>query len=378
MPTPPSKKHDLGFPIFAVAFGPKKPRLIVGGGGGATRAGIKNSLIIYDLDEHTLDLKELAEHQFDKQDDGCMSIGVNSREKILAAAVNSPEADVKAGKNQNLRVLLLKGDKLYSHKTLKTIDRLDTSAYQKVTRFSPNGKLLLTGTTEGKLNVWTYPELKEAMPAYDHEDDIVDADFDPAGQLIVSVSNKKLFVRNAMTGATIFSREDPELEKNRKAEFRAARFGVRESEGHLFVVTNIRSTPKKCYVSKWAVGKEERDWDRKKFRLVANACVTAFNISDDGKLLAIGAADMSVSILGSGSLNSLLRVNNVHGFPVTSLAFSPGGHSLVTGSADACVTVIRVPQTKGSGWSWFTWLIVLALLVALVWYLLQLGEEQDL
>ena len=46
-PTMPQKlkKHDLSFPIFAVAFGPKKARLIVAGGGGATRAGIKNTLV---------------------------------------------------------------------------------------------------------------------------------------------------------------------------------------------------------------------------------------------------------------------------------------------------------------------------------------------
>jgi len=39
------KKSEIGFPVFAVAFAPKKQRLFVGGGGGANNSGVKNSLV---------------------------------------------------------------------------------------------------------------------------------------------------------------------------------------------------------------------------------------------------------------------------------------------------------------------------------------------
>jgi hypothetical protein len=40
-----TKSHTMGFPVFALAFAPKKPRLVVGGGGGASKSGVKNSLV---------------------------------------------------------------------------------------------------------------------------------------------------------------------------------------------------------------------------------------------------------------------------------------------------------------------------------------------
>lgn len=36
----------MGFPVFTVAFTPVGNSLLVGGGGGATKAGVKNTVVI--------------------------------------------------------------------------------------------------------------------------------------------------------------------------------------------------------------------------------------------------------------------------------------------------------------------------------------------
>jgi prolactin regulatory element-binding protein len=64
----------LGFPVFCVGFLPNG-RLLVGGGGGATKAGVKNALVLLD----TLTGDTLQEYLFSKQDDGCMSLAIHPK-----------------------------------------------------------------------------------------------------------------------------------------------------------------------------------------------------------------------------------------------------------------------------------------------------------
>lgn len=113
-----SKTLSLGFPVFCLAFSPHKPRLIVGGGGGATKAGVKNTVLLFLLDEHAEKSIRLAEQEFSKLDDGCMSVAVhpivcfliNFQDKILAVGVNSPESVIKAGANCNCRIFSWQND----------------------------------------------------------------------------------------------------------------------------------------------------------------------------------------------------------------------------------------------------------------------------
>ena len=68
------QKHVLGWPIFTIASTPDN-QVLIGGGGGATKAGVKNAVILC----NTPGLEEVAEHVFTKQDDGCMSLGVHPK-----------------------------------------------------------------------------------------------------------------------------------------------------------------------------------------------------------------------------------------------------------------------------------------------------------
>jgi hypothetical protein len=45
MKSPPTHSLTTGFPVFAIAFAPKKPRLVIGGGGGASKSGVKNTVV---------------------------------------------------------------------------------------------------------------------------------------------------------------------------------------------------------------------------------------------------------------------------------------------------------------------------------------------
>lgn len=68
--------QTLGFPVFCLGFSPNG-KLLLGGGGGATKAGVKNTCQLYTLDESTGSLSLVAEQEFSKADDGCMSLAVH-------------------------------------------------------------------------------------------------------------------------------------------------------------------------------------------------------------------------------------------------------------------------------------------------------------
>ncbi len=69
--------HTLGFPVFCLAFTPSRSRLLIGGGGGATKAGVKNALLYFDVNESQGGLEPLGELLFSKLEDGCMSVAVH-------------------------------------------------------------------------------------------------------------------------------------------------------------------------------------------------------------------------------------------------------------------------------------------------------------
>jgi hypothetical protein len=71
--------EKLGFPVFCITFLPNQSTCVVGGGGGATKAGVKNTILLFQIDEQKGIIKQIAEHLFSKVDDGCMSVGIHPK-----------------------------------------------------------------------------------------------------------------------------------------------------------------------------------------------------------------------------------------------------------------------------------------------------------
>ncbi|KAI8819111.1 WD40-repeat-containing domain protein [Fimicolochytrium jonesii] len=339
---PPRKKTTLGFPVFAVTWTPSRHRVTIGGGGGPTKAGVKNAMILYDVDPNTLDVKPVTEQLFGKKDDGCMSIAVHPKEKAFVAGVNSPEEQMKAGQNENCRVFFLRNEVFTAKGAHKTLDSTDPFFHQKISRFTEDGKILVTGNTDGKLSIWTWPDFKPAIPPIDHKGEIVDADFSPDGKQLVSVTATICYVTDVSNAKTLWSIEKPVMKKTIKSEFRASRFGVRTSEGYLFLVINAKDR-KRAFICKWQV----KGWKLHRQKGIGSKPVTAFTISKTGALLAFGAADLSVNVISAKGLQTIYRIPNVHDFPLTALDFDPTGQILVSGSADGTVHVALVPPASG-------------------------------
>ncbi len=75
----PYLSHQVGFPVFSLAFAPNKPHLLVGGGGGSNRSGIKNAILYLVVDEDNIEANKLAEFRMSNEEDGCMSMSIHPK-----------------------------------------------------------------------------------------------------------------------------------------------------------------------------------------------------------------------------------------------------------------------------------------------------------
>jgi prolactin regulatory element-binding protein len=65
--------------VFSLQFTPSHNKFLIGGGGGSNKSGVKNAVVLYEIDFKNLGLDEVSEYNFSKQDDGCMSIAVHPK-----------------------------------------------------------------------------------------------------------------------------------------------------------------------------------------------------------------------------------------------------------------------------------------------------------
>ncbi|KAJ2992678.1 hypothetical protein HDV02_002904 [Globomyces sp. JEL0801] len=176
-----SVSHSIGFPVFSVVCAGNNNEFLVGGGGGGTKAGVKNSVMLFKVDPITLELSLSSEFKFSRDDDGCMSIAAHPLKRVFVCGVNGPADDIKKGVNQNARSFRIQNN------------NKDPIDYQRVCRFSKDGKMFIAGTTDGHLSFWSWPEMEEALPAYDYPNsEILDIHIDHQSSNVVVVTSSKL------------------------------------------------------------------------------------------------------------------------------------------------------------------------------------------
>ncbi|ORX90146.1 WD40 repeat-like protein [Basidiobolus meristosporus CBS 931.73] len=335
---------SIGFPIYAVSFS-QDDKLIAAGGGGAGRTGVQNKISMYDIDLKDKKFKLAQEAILEKEEDAPMCLSVHPKKEILVCGINSSEEKIKAGKNTNCRVFAYDHDKIEVKTSAQTLKAKSPDHYQKVVRFSPEGNLILSCTTNGEITLLKYPSMKYAFdPVNWDEKEILDADFDSTGKQIALITEGELRVLSTNNGSIVQTIENPVLNKSNTCIFRACRFGKKETKGFLYSVVNTKSRDR-AFITKW----DTHSWDRLGNCPVSRKPVTSFCISDDGKLLAFGTSDMSIIILDANSLRTLKIIPSAHGFPVTSLSFNRDSTLLVSGSVDNTCRVIEIPDKWPAG-----------------------------
>ncbi|KAI9467254.1 WD40 repeat-like protein [Lactarius psammicola] len=370
------------FPVYSAAF-LSPTELVLGGGGGASKTGIKNKLRLYHVDEF-LTLKLADELQLESGEDAPMSMAAHPDGSSFVCGINSSAEMVAKGENLNCRVYAVSDDdKIGFISSVGTLGKDDPEDYQKVTVFSPDGAYLaVAGCSE--LSLLKIPELVSTHTRVD-KGEIYDAAFSETTLVVATTLNLLIYSllgskkgkekENAvlkLENPTVIER--PKLPGGDTGTFRVAKYHPHDS-GIFYTAINttpargVKASQRKAYLVRWNTD----EWKVERIRKVGVKGLTALDLSDNGKWIAYGSSDCSVGLLDAFTLAPLLNILKSHEFPPTVLKFNPTSRLLVSGSADNTVRLIAIPEGLGDNASWsYAITVIIALFCVLFAVALQL------
>lgn len=113
-------------------------------------------------------------------------------------------------------------------------------------------------------------------------------------------------------------------------------------------------------------------WTRISSKHITRDSITAFNVSADGKYLAVGTMEGDILVLHSSSMRVHTVVKKAHLGIVTSLMFSHDSRALLSTSFDSSARVTLVEDKKERGIS--LWVILFIILLAIAVYFTKLVD----
>ncbi|WFD27623.1 hypothetical protein MNAN1_002624 [Malassezia nana] len=343
---PPAAYASLatGVPVYALSF-IDDDHVVYVGGGGAGRSGVANVVNVARLDVH--EAAPAHDH--------------------IVCGINAPVAQMREGSNAHVRVFGYETkDGQVSVQLLRAETSLvltDPEQYQKTCTLSPDRRLLAVASTDGQVQLHRYPSLEPLFSPQNGilslGEEVYGTDFSHDGKLlaitlasrIVLLSTTPRTVDDATPSflpRIVQTIEQPRVGSGARGTFRVARFGrgpiYDGARAHalyalLHAPPTAGSKARPSYVAMW----DTETWALKCSRVVSQRPATVLTVSPHGRLLAVGASDLHLTVLRAATLQPLLQVLHAHDFPPTCLSFSPNSRVLVSGSADATVRMTVLP-----------------------------------
>ncbi|KIJ20119.1 hypothetical protein PAXINDRAFT_68481 [Paxillus involutus ATCC 200175] len=378
------------FPVYSCAF-VADDQFVAGGGGGASRTGIKNKLRLFRVsDDRQLNI--LSELELEKDEDAPMSMASHIESRTLVCGINSSAAKLEKGVNENCRKFSISGDEHKQLVTRGTLPSRNAEDYQRVTVLSPDGRFLAVAG-EHDFSLLAYDTLSPIChPIHVTNGEIYDATFSSSHVVLATSSSISFYALPTFSAADIEKSPRPKkkgkhtsgpplsgpstslqelklvktfdppsisgVPSGSKITFRAVRLHPLQ-QNTLYTVVNVtlprapkaKTAKKQAYVQKWKIASSSEDhtFDARMeaTRKTCDGNLTCFDVSPDGKLLAFGASDYSLGVLDSITLAPLLSILKAHEFPVTTVRFNPASKLLVSGGVDSSLRVVSISEKLG-------------------------------
>lgn len=334
-----SKKYDV--PLFCGGWAGDN-YVLLGGGGGDSRHGIKNRLLVAKFSSENGELSETV-HHLSTGDTPPFKLAVHPGGDIAVAAFE---------KGCRLFELHLEEeDKLVpSSRTLKALEDADEL---KFLLFSQDGTHLAAGGEDKSLRVFLWPTMEEKLYVKDaHKKGLKDADFSLDGTLLATTADSgPCHIWDVTKDKAVATLEAPQ-----RGSLGLCRF-ARDGRPFLFT-TAVRGG---CG---WVIVWDTRDWKQLGSKKFHEDPISAFAISKNGESLAMGTAGGDIAIINVGKMTITQRVKNAHLVFVTAVEFSPSSRAMLSASGDSSARVTQVTTPSPGLKEWHVYLILIILFIA--------------
>ncbi|KAL2892634.1 SEC12-like protein 2 [Bienertia sinuspersici] len=308
--------------------------LVLAGGGGEGRSGIPNALLLSQFDSTSNSLSSQPVFRFGTADELPYRMAVHPRGDGLICSF--PKScrwfDWDMNNNNDNRELSLKSSD-------KVLTKLEDVGQQLALTFSEDGSLLAVGGEDGKIKVFKWPSLEVLVDEETTYTSVKDLHFSIDGKHLVSVGHGgPCKVWDVASSKAVAS-----LPKENDENFGFCRFSQSSERDQVLYTTAMRD--KGGSIISW----NTKSWKRIASNHITRDPVSAFNVSIDGKLLAIGTIQGDVLIIDSSKMRVQMIVKKAHMGLVTALTFSHDSRALGSASMDSSVRVTLVQDKRVDG-----------------------------
>ncbi|AQK49053.1 SEC12-like protein 2 [Zea mays] len=235
---------------------------------------------------------------------------------------------------------------------------------QLAVSFSGEGSILAIGGEDGYLRVFNWPTMGSVLTEIDTKTSIKD--------LTISSDEKFLAVNRSSGPCRVWDLQSSEVVASLPREtgeiFGFCRFSNKADNSHVLFITVMEGDYGK--IVSW----NTTSWTRTGSKKITREAISAFAVSPNGALLAIGTIEGSIIVVGSKDMRTLVTVKKAHLGIVTTLTFSQDSRTLLSTSFDSSARVTSVGSPKSNGTSIWPMLLVVILAI-LVYYCTQHKED---
>ncbi|KAK8512739.1 hypothetical protein V6N13_090508 [Hibiscus sabdariffa] len=328
--------------------------VVLAGGGGEGRSGIPNAIVVSHVDIASTSLSDqpVVKHKTDSDLPYRMAVHPHGDGIICAFQQNCRLFEWKECEDNEVHKLGVKVSQ-------KVLIQLEDVGQQLSMTFNSDGSILAVGGEDGSLRVFKWPSMEKILNEAQAHSSVKNLDFSCDGKFLVSLGSALCRIWDVTSSKVVTS-----LAKGNDEVFAFCRFSpINDQNTHLYIaaVTDHGGS---------ILTYNTTTWKRIRTSRVVREPISAFNVSSDGKFLAVGTVGGDLFIINSANMRVQMMVKKAHLGLVTALTFSPDSRALVSTSLDssARVTLIKDKQKSG-GMSWI--IIIMMVLLAIAVYFMK-------
>ncbi|KAI3940323.1 hypothetical protein MKW98_024730 [Papaver atlanticum] len=308
----------------------KNSWLVLSGGGGDTKSGIQNSILLaqFDSTSNSLSRTPVAKHETGSDLPYRMAVHPGG-EGLICSFPNSCRLF------EWIAPTSMETNDLGVRASETVLTQLENVGQQLALAFNKEGSVLAVGGEDGHLRVFKWPSMEIFIDVADAHSTLKDLDFSLDEKFLVSLGGGPCRIWDVNSSAVVAT-----LQRENDEVFTSCRFSINSNGTQILYITAMRD--RGGSIVSWNTS----SWMRMSSKHVVRDPICAFNVSPDGEYLAIGTIQGDLFIYKSTNIRVKSIIKKAHIGLVTVLKFSEDSRLLVSASMDSSARVTKIEEDK--------------------------------